>query len=127
MERELAKTFIKQIQDSTQELDQEMEEVIRLGRYSEGGRPMKVRLRSQVAVEEIMARKGKLADNTEHKDIWIIRDMNLKEREKGKVLISEAKEKKNEKRTEIEKKNFYWRILDMRLKKWYLQKKEEVV
>ncbi|MPD02192.1 hypothetical protein E2C01_097756 [Portunus trituberculatus] len=71
--RKLAKTIIKQVQDNTQELDQEEEEeVIRLGRFSEGDRrPMKVRMRSQVSVEEIMARKGKLADDTEHKDIWI--------------------------------------------------------
>ncbi|MPC08236.1 hypothetical protein E2C01_000814 [Portunus trituberculatus] len=126
-ECELAKTVIKRVQDSTQELDQEMEEVIRLGRYSEGGkRPMKVRMIFQMAVEEIMARKGKLADDIEHKDIWIKRDMNLEEKEKEKVLRSEAKEK-NKKRTEIEKKEFYWRVLDMRLKKWYLRKKEEVV
>ena len=105
-ERELGKTVIKQVQDSTQELDQEMEEVIRLGGYSEGGRrPMKVRMRSQVAVDEIIARKGKLADDTEHKDIWIKKDMNLEESEKEKVLRSEAKER-NEKRTEIEKKHF---------------------
>ncbi|MPC76808.1 hypothetical protein E2C01_071240 [Portunus trituberculatus] len=115
-ERELAKIVIKQVQESTQELDQEVEEVIRLGIYSERGkRPMKVRMRFQVAVEKIMARKGKLADDIEHKDIWIKRDMNLQEREKEKVLRSEAKEK-NEKRAEIEK-NFYRRVLDMRLKK----------
>ncbi|MPC38836.1 hypothetical protein E2C01_032352 [Portunus trituberculatus] len=82
-------------------------------------------MRSQVDVEEIMASKGKLANDTEHKDIWIKRDMNLEEREKEKVL-SEAKEN-NKKRTEIEKKNFYWRVLNMRLKKWYLRKKEEVM
>ncbi|MPC78458.1 hypothetical protein E2C01_072944 [Portunus trituberculatus] len=52
-----------------------------------------------------MARKGKLADDTEHKDMN--RDMNIKEREKEKVLRNEAK------------------VLDMRLKKRYLQKKEE--
>ncbi|MPC42099.1 hypothetical protein E2C01_035713 [Portunus trituberculatus] len=116
-ERELAKTIIKQVQDSTQELEQEVEEVIRLGRYNEGGRrPMKVRMRSQVAMEEIMTRKGKLADDVEHKDVWIKRDINLEERKKGKVLRNEAKEK-NKKRTEIEKKNLYWRVLDMRLKK----------
>ncbi|MPC19670.1 hypothetical protein E2C01_012596 [Portunus trituberculatus] len=74
-----------------------------------------------------MARKGKLAEDTEHKDIWMKRDMNIEEREMEKLLRSEAKEKKNEKRTKIEKKNFYWRVLDMRLKKWYLWKKEEVV
>ncbi|MPC56472.1 hypothetical protein E2C01_050432 [Portunus trituberculatus] len=81
-EKELAKTIIKKAQDSTQELDQEVEEVIR--------------------------------------------DMDLEEREKEKVLRNEAKEK-NKKRTEIKKKTFYWRALDMRLKKWYLQKKEEVM
>ncbi|MPC58110.1 hypothetical protein E2C01_052105 [Portunus trituberculatus] len=95
MERELDKTIIKQVQDSMQELDQEVEEVIRLGRYSEGSRkPVKVRMRSQVVVEEIMGRKGKLANDTEHKDIWIKRDMNLEERKKEIVLINEAKEKK---------------------------------
>ncbi|MPC50803.1 hypothetical protein E2C01_044637 [Portunus trituberculatus] len=46
-EREMVKTVIKQVQDSTQEFDQEVEEVIRLERYSEGGRrPMKVKMRS---------------------------------------------------------------------------------
>ncbi|MPC55819.1 hypothetical protein E2C01_049764 [Portunus trituberculatus] len=127
-ERELTKTILKQVQDSTQELEQEVEEVIRLGRLSEGDkRPMKVRMRSQVAVEEIMIRKGKLADDTESKDKWIKRDINLKGREKEKVSRNEATEKNRKKRTEIEKKNFYWRILDIRLKKWheYLQKKEE--
>ncbi|MPC89313.1 hypothetical protein E2C01_084253 [Portunus trituberculatus] len=79
----MAKNVIKRVQDSTQEFDQEVEEVIRLGRYSEGGkRPMMVKMRSQVAVEEIMARKGKLADETDHKEIWIKKDMNLEEREK---------------------------------------------
>ncbi|MPC94615.1 hypothetical protein E2C01_089792 [Portunus trituberculatus] len=67
----MAKTVIKRVQDSTQEFDQEVEEVIRLGRYSEGvKRPMKVKIRCQVAVEEIMARKGKLADDVDHKEIW---------------------------------------------------------
>ncbi|MPC57588.1 hypothetical protein E2C01_051571 [Portunus trituberculatus] len=125
--KRIVQIVIKRVQDSTQEFDQEVEKVIRLGRYSEGGRrPMKVRMRSQVTVQEIMARKVKLADDVQHKDIWIKRDMNLEEREKEKVPRSEAK-KKNKKRTEIEKKNFDWRVLDRRLKKWYLRKKEEVV
>ncbi|MPC29659.1 hypothetical protein E2C01_022904 [Portunus trituberculatus] len=45
---------------------------------------------------------------------------------KKEVLRNEAKEK-NEKKIEIKKNNFYWRVLDMRLKKWYLRKKEEVM
>ncbi|MPC16829.1 hypothetical protein E2C01_009665 [Portunus trituberculatus] len=79
------------VQDSTQKLEQEVEEVTRLGRFSEGVRRlMKVRMRS---VEKIMTRKRKLADDTEHKDIWIKRDMNLEDTEKEKVLRNEAKEK----------------------------------
>ncbi|MPC96466.1 hypothetical protein E2C01_091728 [Portunus trituberculatus] len=47
--------FSEVVQDSTQELDKEVEEIIRLGRFSEGDkRPMKVR----------MIRKGNLADDT---------------------------------------------------------------
>ncbi|MPC36244.1 hypothetical protein E2C01_029695 [Portunus trituberculatus] len=72
----MVKTVIKQVQDSTQEFDQEVEEVIRLGRCSEGGgRPLKVKMRSQGAVEEIMTRKGKLANDVDHKEIWIKRDI----------------------------------------------------
>ncbi|MPC81295.1 hypothetical protein E2C01_075902 [Portunus trituberculatus] len=68
----MAKTVIKRVQDNTQEFDQEVKEVIRLGRYSEGGkRPMKVKMISQVAVDEIMARKGKLANDVDFKEIWI--------------------------------------------------------
>lgn len=124
-EREVAKQVIKTVQDSTQNFDQEVEEVIRLGRFQEGrARPLKVRLRSQMSVEEIMARSGKLADNPEYKDVWVKRDMNSEERERERTLRNEAKEK-NEKRSESEKKIFYWRVLDMRLRKWYLQRKEE--
>ncbi|MPC77340.1 hypothetical protein E2C01_071792 [Portunus trituberculatus] len=55
-EREMAKMVIKRVQDSTHEFNQEVNEVVRLGRYTEGGkRPMKVKMRSQVAVEEKMA------------------------------------------------------------------------
>ncbi|MPC41214.1 hypothetical protein E2C01_034801 [Portunus trituberculatus] len=54
-------------------------------------------MRSQVAIEEIIKKKRKLADDTEHKDIWIKRDMNLEEKEKEKVLRNEPQERKREK------------------------------
>ncbi|MPD02506.1 hypothetical protein E2C01_098094 [Portunus trituberculatus] len=93
---------IHRIPDSAIEFDQEVEEVVRLARYTERGkRPMKVKMRSQGDVEEIMARKGKLANDVDHKEIWIKKDINLEEREKEKVLRSEAKEK-NKKRTDRE-------------------------
>ena len=52
--------------------------------------------------------------------------MNLEERQKEKDLRQEAKEK-NLKRVETEKKKFYWRVLDMRLRRWFIWEMEEEV
>jgi len=124
-DKELAKKIITAVQDEDQGLEKELEEAYRIGKYNEGGgRPLKIKMRSQVTVEEILARVGKLARSTEYKEVWIKRDMNLEEREKEKKLRNEAREK-NEKRTETEKKNYYWRVIDMRLRKWYIQQREE--
>ena len=53
-------------------------------------------MRSQVAVEEIMARTGKLADNAEYKDIWIKRDELGRERKRESTKRG-SKRKKREK------------------------------
>ena len=112
------------MQDHTQSLEQEVKETHRIGKYNEGNtRPLKVRMRSQLAVEEITARANRLAQTEEYKDIWIKRDMNLEERQKERELRQEAKEK-NLRRTETEKKTFYWRVLDMRLRRWFTREKE---
>ena len=50
--------------------------------------------------------------------------MNTEEREKERNLRIEAKEK-NEGRTEMEKKNFYQRVMDMKMRKWYIREREE--
>ena len=119
-ERDVAKGIIRMVQDEDQNFDGEIEEVYRIGRYTEGGkRPLKIKMRSQVSVEEILARTGKLADKEEFKGVWIKRDMNLEEREREKKLREEALEK-NGKRTETEKESFIWRVVDSRLRKWYL-------
>lgn len=124
VEKELAKDIIKTIQDDQQGLEQEIEEIYRMGKYSEGcKRPMKIKLRSQASVEELLARTGKLVESEDYKEVWIKRDMNLEEREKEKKLRNEAREK-NERRTESERKEFYWRVMDMRLRKWYIQGRE---
>ena len=83
-------------------------------------------MRLQRAVEEITRRTGKLAQNTDYNNVWIKRDMNEEERVKERELREEAKGK-NEKRTEIEKKTFYWRVIDMRLRKWYIQEQGQKV
>ena len=48
----------------------------------------------------------------------------MEERQKERELRQEAKEK-NLRRTETEKKTFYWRVLDMRLRRWFTREKEE--
>ena len=79
-----------------------------------------VRMRSQLAVEEITARASQ---SLEYKDVWLKRDLNLEEWQKEEDPRQEAEEKIL-KRTETEKK-FYWRMLDMRLRRWFIWEKEE--
>ena len=69
-ERELVKGIIKMVQDEEQGLEGEVEEMHRIGKYSEGGkRPLKVKMRSQVAVEEILARSGKLVEIRDYQNV----------------------------------------------------------
>ena len=91
MEREIVTT----VQDDRQGSEWEIEEVFRLEKYKEGGkRPLKLRMRSKVATEEILARTRKLSEIEEYTNVWIKHDMNEEEREKEKELRREAKEKK---------------------------------
>ena len=49
--------------------------------------------------------------------------MNLEETEKEKILKNEAKEKTR--RGQRSRKKFFWRVLDVRIRKWYIHEKEE--
>ena len=107
-------------QDGGNKLSEEIEEIFRLGKYEENKhRPLKIRMRSQVAAEELIAKSWKLASKEDYRRVWIRRDLNEDERVKVNELWNEAKEK-NMNRTETEKKSFYWRVKDMRLRKWYV-------
>ncbi len=64
--RELAEKIIGAVQDQEQGLEQETEKVSRIRKYIEGSRrQLKVRMRSQVPAEEILAKAGKLSKNTD--------------------------------------------------------------
>ena len=85
------------MQDGEQGLEEEIEEVVRLGKYREEGvRPIKIRMRSQAAAERILSRTGRLASRSEYERVWIKRDMNSEERKMEGDLREEAKEKKPE-------------------------------
>lgn len=122
-ERNSVEDLFDVLQDN-KELTEEIEEYRRLGRYQEGGhRPIKIRLRSQVAAEELLVRAKRLARMEKYKKVWIKREMNREEREAEQELRQEAKEK-NEARSEMEKKRFYWKVIDMKLRRWYLKREE---
>ena len=122
-ERKCVEDLFDVLQEN-KELTTEIEECRRLGRYQEGGhRPIKIRLRSQVAAEDLLVRAKLLARTEKYKKVWIKREMNREEREAEQGLRQEAKEK-NDARSEMEKKRFYWKVIDMKLRKWYLKREE---
>ena len=80
---------------------------MRLDPCIEGGvRPIKLRLKTQTATEEILARTYKLRDIAEYKDVFIKKSMNEEERQKSKELKKEAKQKNDARTTEEKAKLF---------------------
>lgn len=123
-EKEVAAKIVEAAQAEDKSMEAEIEEVQRMGKYQEGGqRPLRVRFRSQNSAEEVLAGAWRLSKCEDHKDVWIKRDMNNEERERTRELVKEAKEK-NSLRSETEKEKFRWRVMDMKLRKWYIERKE---
>ena len=123
-ERVAVEKVIEEIQEE-QDLVGEVEEVFRLGKYKEGThRPMKIRLRSQVAAETIAGKSWKLSRKEAFKDVWVRKDRSVEERNTIRELKKQANER-NEARSDEEKKKFFWRVMDMDLRKWY-RKEEEI-
>ena len=99
----------------------EVVEYTRLGKYSEGkDRPLKLKLNSQAAAEEMLHKSWKLKECTELKKVFIRRNMSEEEREKLKELLAEARER-NEERSEEEREQFFWRIRNERMIKWWIR------
>lgn len=115
-----AKEIISQVAEG-EEITEQIEEVHRIGKYEEGReRPMRIRFMTQTAAEHVLKRTGKLAKIEEMKKIWIRRDMNEEERNKLKELRVEA-QTKNETRTQEQTKKFIWRVVDEKVRKWWLK------
>ena len=99
-----------------------VEEFHRIGLYEEGkDRPMKVKFSTQVMAETVINSAWKLSGVEEYKKVWINREMDKQERDELKSLVEQAKQK-NLQRTEAEKKEFYWKVRDLKLRKIYARK-----
>ena len=72
------KEILKQLNDEDEntKFKKEAEEVMRLDPYIEGVRPIKLRLKTQTATKEILARTYKFRDIAENKDVFIEKSMN---------------------------------------------------
>ena len=120
----IAENIVRNVLDEGEDWVNEIEEVHRLGKYTEGGaRPLKLKFRVQTTASEVISHTWRLTKVEQYKNVRIKRDVNEEERSKINELIKEAK-KKNENRSEEEIKRFYWKVKDERLRRWYLTKKE---
>ena len=100
---------------------EQIEEVYRIGKYDASKtRPMKIRFKTQTAAEHVIDRTWKLAKVVNMKNLWIRKDMSEEERNKAKELITEAKTK-NDARTQDEMTKSFWKVVDLKIRKWWLK------
>ena len=105
----------------------QIEDVTRIGKYSRGEmRPMRVQLRSKGIAEEVMSYSWRL-NSGPMRHIRLRKDLNVEQRQKIKELQSKA-DNENSKLSEEDKKKFFWRVKDGKLRKWFIgtRRKEEV-
>merc|ERR1712035_228022 len=85
-EKRVAKGVLTAVQgedDEAREICEEIEEVTRIGKFEEDKqRPMRIRLRLQVAAERLLAGSWRLASKEEYMKVWVRCDLNEDERAK---------------------------------------------
>ena len=102
----------------------EIDKIVRLGRFEEGrDRPVKLRLYSQAAAEEILRNSWKLKEQEPYKKVYIRRNMTEEERDKMNEMLSIAKQR-NDDRTDEERLQFFWKVKNEKLRKWWIRETE---
>ena len=99
-----------------------VEEFSRLGKYVPNvDRPLKVTLQNTSMVEMVLRNAKKIREKEEWKNVWVNRCLNREDREKLKEKVEEAK-KKNDERSEEEARHFFYKVVGMQVKKWYISR-----
>ena len=99
-----------------------IEETFRIGKFEEGKhRPVKIKFATQTMAEEVLNGSWRLAGKDVFENVWINRDLDEGERRKVKELVAEAKQK-NLDRTEEEREKFYWKVIDLQLRRKFFRK-----
>ena len=120
-ERGRIREVLSVVTDDPEHANEGVEEYFRIGKFEEGKmRPTKIKFASQVQAEEVLSGSWKMSEKEDMKGVWINKDLDKDERKQLNELVSQAKDL-NGKRTEEEKKQFFWRVRDLRLwKKYYM-------
>jgi len=102
----------------------DIEEFHRLGKYEPGkNRPLKVTFQSTNIMEEMLRKANKLHEEDEFKNVYIRRCLSREDRELLRNKVEEAKTK-NAERSEEDAEVFFYRVVGMQVKKWYINKKD---
>ena len=121
-EKEKIRQIVTEVVEDEDRAMGQVEEYYRIGKFEENkDRPLKIKFATQLQAEEMVNGAWKLARKDVWKKVWINRDLDEEERIKQRELVGEAKEK-NDNRTEEEKKKFYWKAVDLRIRKKYYKK-----
>ena len=125
MEMKMVRDLLKNLNDEDrQNLEEEVEEVHRMGPYREGGkRPIKVLLKSQQVAEEVLYRTTKLREVEGCRNIYIKKNRNEEERKRHSELVEQARAL-NDERSEEEKNAFFWRVMGDQVRKWYMRRRD---
>ncbi len=100
----------------------EIMEYRRIGRYEKGkNRPIKITLMNSQMAETILKNGPKLNEVEAFKSIKVRRDLSKEDRELLKSKFEEAN-KRNDERTEEEKECFFFRVVGLQIRKWYIKK-----
>ena len=120
------KEILKTLNDEEeQKFEEEIEEIQRMERYEEGKtRPQKLRLESQAVTEEILARAFTLKRAEEYNEVYIKKSMNEEERQKLKKKLQQEVKQKMKIELKRTRRIFFWRVLDDKLKKWYIRTRD---
>ena len=105
--------------------EKDIEEFHRVGKYENGKhRPIKVTFQSANTMENVMMNAKNLKDEEEMENVWIRRCLNKEDRQILKQKFDEAKQK-NEARSEEDKSLFFFKVVGLQVRKWYITKRDK--
>ena len=121
-QRKKIESIFNTIEEGNRNWEDEIEEIRRLGRFRDGkARPIRVKFVNEMTPKGLLTRAGKLRDSNNYGDIKIKKLLDEDERAELKKLLEEARVRNGD-RSEEDKNEFFWRVVDLNLRKWYIRK-----